>query len=271
MKEPNYTKESAVVVLSGGQDSTTCLFWALERFGTVHAITFNYGQRHMIELKAASDVWKIATGVKYGGTTGEHHIVDVRGLLRSASPLMTDRPLAQFDDAAALPTDGRIEDTFVPVRNQFFLTVAANFAIAKGARHVVTGVCQEDSGGYPDCRQSFIRKLEDATAAGLDASFYIHTPLMFLTKAEAVELAYNSPAAYIALAFSHTAYDGQYPPTGKDHASVLRAKGFEEADLPDPLVLRAVMESLMALPKTRNYRRMALNHSLVKMIVKARP
>lgn len=147
------------------------------------------------------------------------------------------------------------------MRNQLFLTIAANRAYALGCKVVVTGVCQEDFGGYPDCRQTFINALKEATALGSfndglcdPQALQFYTPLMYLTKAQSVEMAVNLPGCYGMLAFSHTAYDGHFPPTGKDHASLLRAKGFEEADVPDPLVLRAWQLKLMPLPNTLNYR-----------------
>ena len=151
------------------------------------------------------------------------------------------------------------------MRNQLFLTVAANRAFVRGIDTIITGVCQEDFGGYPDCRRVFIDALVEAIdqgtftpEAGYAQGCRILTPLMDLTKAESVHLAWKLTEdgfnAYGALAFSHTAYDGQYPPTGHDHATLLRAKGFEEADMPDPLILRAWRDHLLpSLPDSPNY------------------
>lgn len=243
----------ALVVLSGGQDSTTCLFWALNQgFDEVHAVTFDYNQRHSAEIEAATKV------AQFAGVTS-HEIVTLGPILKGTSPLVSDEELEQYDHHSVLP--GGLEKTFVPMRNQLFLTIAANRAYVLGIRNLVAGVCQEDFGGYPDCRSVFIDALERAcnlgTFTGQDGALgklCIHTPLMNLTKAESVDLARRLPGCYHALAWSHTAYDGQYPPVGSDHATLLRQKGFEEAGLPDPLVVRAWLEGLVAeWPEGENY------------------
>jgi len=254
----------ALVVLSGGQDSTTCLFLAKYDFDEVHAITFNYGQRHAIELNSARKVAEMAGVASHEIITLEAQESDHSGILTSAkilkgtSPLVSDNELEQYEDHASLP--GGLEKTFVPMRNQLFLTIAANRAYVLGCQNLVTGVCEEDFGGYPDCRQIFIDALQRAcnlgTFTGEDGalgSLKIHTPLMNTTKAGSVTFALQIKGCFDALAWSHTAYDGQYPPLGHDHATLLRAKGFEEANVPDPLILRAVKEGLMDLPTTPNY------------------
>lgn len=250
-------KRKALVVFSGGQDSTTCLYWAVAQGFDVHLITFNYGQRHAREIESARKIASIA------GLDFQHEIVDVGPILKSTSPLVSDSTLEQYKDHQSLP--GGLEKTFVPMRNQLFLTLAANRALVLGCTDIVTGVCQEDFGGYPDCREVFIDALEEAMNAGtyiempVDAEdrITIHTPLMNLTKGETVKLAHDlGRECWGALAFSHTAYDGQYPPVGKDHATLLRAKGFEEAGLPDPLVVRAYIEGVMKLPDSDNYKHM---------------
>lgn len=251
------SKKKALVVFSGGQDSTTCLFWAIAQGYEVHALTFNYNQRHQEELYAARRVLSYAQEAM--AQHFDHEVLNVGpGVLTGTSPLVSLNVLEQYEDKDSLP--GGIEKTFVPLRNQFFLTVAANRAVCIGAEVLVTGVCQEDFGGYPDCRRVFIDALETAINLGGEGAhkpIEIHTPLMYLTKAESVKLAINLQKegfpAYAALAFSHTAYDGKYPPTGKDHASLLREKGFFEAGVPDPLVLRAVEEAKMAKPLASNY------------------
>lgn len=241
----------ALVVLSGGQDSTTCLFYALQQgYDEVSAVAFDYGQKHRIELDSAKAVAHIA-GVKL-------EIVELGPILSGTSPLVSDEPLEQYEDGE-LP--GGLEKTFVPMRNQLFLTLAANRAYVIGATNLITGVCQADNGGYPDCRRSFIDAFEQTTnlgtftgEPGTVSPLKVHTPLMDLSKAESVHLAARVPGAFAALAYTHTAYDGQYPPNGADHATVLRAQGFEEAGLPDPLILRAYVDGLLpALPKTANY------------------
>lgn len=252
------TCNKALVVLSGGQDSTTCLFWAIEEWGAenVHAITFDYGQRHRIEIEAAKKIASLA------GISDRHEVLSVGPILVSTSPLVSGNELEQYKDHQSLP--GGLEKTFVPMRNTLFLTLAANRGYHHRAFNIVTGVCQEDYGGYPDCRDRFIALLEhtfnesvnedENSAARVHTPFHIHTPLMFLTKAESVHLAKSlGEECWNALAYSHTSYDGAYPPTGHDHATLLRAKGFEEAGLPDPLIVRAAKEGLMPLPETSNY------------------
>lgn len=249
---PVVNPKSALVVLSGGQDSTTCLFWAKQYFEELHAITFDYNQRHKIEIEAAKTVAEIA-GVK------SHEVITLGPILKSTSPLVSGADLEQYPDHGSLP--GGLEKTFVPMRNQLFLTIAANRAIDLGTTNIVTGVCEEDYGGYPDCRQVFIDNLQYTCNLAIDdkgtkenAPLLILAPLMTLTKAQTVHLARElGEEAWNALAFTHTAYDGAYPPTGHDHATLLRAKGFEEAGLPDPLILRAVTEGKMAMPTTKNY------------------
>lgn len=251
-----HNPNAALVVLSGGQDSTTCLFWALHQGWDVSAVTYDYGQRHQRELRAARKV--VALAEEQFEKTIPHGTVKVGPILQGTSPLTDhDEVLEQYPDGD-LP--GGLEKTFVPMRNQLFLTLAANHAYVRGINRLVTGVCQEDSGGYPDCRQSFVTAVEQACNTGTFTGepgtlppLRIHTPLMWLSKAHSVHLACQLPGCIDALAFSHTAYDGQFPPVGNDHATVLRAKGFEEAGVADPLVLRAVRMGLMDLPRTANY------------------
>jgi 7-cyano-7-deazaguanine synthase len=246
-------KKRAMVVLSGGQDSTTCLFWAMAQGYDVHCVTFDYGQRHAAEIAAAAKVAALA-GIK----ATRHELITLGPVLAGTSPLISGAGLEQYANHASLP--GGLEKTFVPMRNQLFLTIAANRAYVAGCDVLVTGVCQEDFGGYPDCRREFIDALENACNLGTFTGepdtrppLRILTPLMFLTKAESVSLALRLSGCYAALAYSHTSYDGHYPPTGHDHATLLRAKGFEEAGIPDPLVLRAVGSGLMDLPGSPNY------------------
>lgn len=229
-------KNAALVVLSGGQDSTTCLYWAKNRFEHVYAISFDYGQRHAIELHAALQVAKLAEVDSY-------RVVTVPpGLLRSTSPLVDHgAELERYPDpeTMAKTIGDRVELTFVPMRNAFFLTVAANHALALGVRALVTGVCGEDNANYPDCRQSFIDRQEEAIneALGID-DFQIHVPLMRASKADTVRMARRILGCWEALAYSHTCYAGQVPPCGTCHACVLRAAGFAEAGEVDPLIAR---------------------------------
>lgn len=245
-----------LLVLSGGQDSTTCLFLAKSMGMEVHAITFDYHQRHIREIGAAKKVAEL-------GEVHSHSIVELGPILEGTSPLVSSNKLAQYKDFQSLP--GGLEKTFVPMRNQLFLTIAANRAFVLGISELMTGVCEEDFGGYPDCRQEFIDSFAQCSSvgtftaeAGFPQGLNVHTPLMKLTKAESVKMAWGLTQrgfnAYGALAYSHTAYDGEFPPTGRDHATLLRAKGFEQAGIPDPLILRAWMMGLMELPDTPTYR-----------------
>lgn len=261
MNEPIREKTKALVVLSGGQDSTTCLAWARNRFDEVHALTINYGQRHAIEIAGAKMIGIL-------GQLDSHEVLTLpAGILQGTSPLTDpNQPVPQYTSQDEVP-DG-VAKTFVPLRNQFFLTLAANRAFVLGCTHLVTGVCQTDYSGYPDCRQEFVDSLAETINKGtftgedwLLGELTIHTPLMNLTKAESVDLAI-AEGAYGMLAYSHTAYDGSYPPAGTDAASLLRAKGFEEADIPDPLILRAWINGLTDLPETKNYSKVSVDKAL---------
>jgi len=253
--------EKALVIFSGGQDSTTCLGYALENFKEVSCVTFDYGQRHVIEVESAANV--ISYFVDRTGRSIGWKLVDVKNILVSASPLTSKNELETYDDHASMEVTigDRIEKTFVPMRNALFVTIAFNLAVAIGAKTIITGVCQADNANYPDCTENFISSIEASCNEALGNSrpgyghnwITISTPLMHLSKAHSVLLARALPHTMGALAYSHTAYDGKYPPTGKDHASVLRAHGFEEAGVADPLVLRAWHEGLMMLPWTANY------------------
>lgn len=231
-----------VVVLSGGQDSTTCLYWALKLWqrSEVLALTFNYNQRHVREVESAAVVAAMA-GV-------QHEIVAVGPILHGSSPLVDQSAAVQhYGSLAEMP--GGLERTFVPARNSLFLVLAANRAAVLGAGSIVIGVSQEDFGGYPDCRSKSIRSMETALCDALgddQDALQILTPLLHLSKKQTVELAVTLPGCMEALAYSHTCYDGQYPPNPSNHASLLRAKGFKEAGVGDPLILRAKREGLLA-------------------------
>lgn len=255
----NLNPNTATVVFSGGQDSTTCLGWALANFGRVECVTINYGQKHAIELEAAKKV--IAFFERQTGRTITHEIINLGPVFAGMSPLTNaSEELETYTDHDQMEQviGDRVEKTFVPMRNAVFLMLAANRAVVAGAGNLVTGVCQADNANYPDCREEFIEQTEYAINLALGTEenaegLLIQTPLMDRSKAQSVQLARSLPFTYEALKYSHTAYDGNYPPTGKDHASILRAHGFAEASLPDPLVLRAWREGLMDLPDTSNY------------------
>ena len=216
----------AVCLTSGGQDSTTCLFWAKQHFDPIFALAFDYGQRHRIELEAAQV------------------ICDLAGVPLTVLPLMILRDLggsaligSQDPIQASGGRDG-LPNTFVPGRNLLFLTVAAAFAYQRDIHHLVIGACETDYSGYPDCREQTMLALAQALHLGMDYAVHIHTPLMHLTKAQTVFLA-QDVGAMEALRYSHTCYEGCFPPCGVCPACQLRARGFDEAAMADPLLQRA--------------------------------
>lgn len=220
------SQAAALVLCSGGQDSTTCLKWAANRFTQVYSLAFNYGQRHAIELEAAATVAE-----KVGVV--EHRVLPINALAALAGNSLTgSEPVtAEPNERNGLP------NTFVPGRNLLFLTLAAAWAYQLDITDLVTGVCQTDYSGYPDCREQTMDALALALRTGMEVPFTIHTPLMHLTKAESIDLA-KAEGGLDLLAFSHTCYNGTVPPCGVCPACVLRAKGFEEAGEIDPLIAR---------------------------------
>ncbi len=216
----------ALVVLSGGQDSTTCLYWALDKFGpnAVEAITFDYGQRHRVELGCAARVAEFA-GVL-------HTVMPIDTFAALGGNALTDRNIGVQKD---LDIETGLPNTFVPGRNIVFLTFAAAYAWQRNIEHLVTGVAQTDYSGYPDCRQETIEALQLTIRLGMASSVVIHTPLMRLSKKETVLLA-RDLGALEAMALTHTCYDGRRPPCGECPACELRAKGFNEAGIEDPLL-----------------------------------
>ena len=216
--------DKALVVLSGGQDSTTCLYWAIDRFGAdnVCSVTFDYGQRHRIELACAREIARFADV--------PNDILPIDTFRALGGDALTDADI-EVDSSA----DDDLPNTFVPGRNLIFLTFAAAFAYQRGIMHIVTGVAQTDYSGYPDCREETMQSLQTALRQGMESEVQIHTPLMHLSKKQTVELA-KQLGALPAMALTHTCYQGERPPCGVCPACVLRAKGFEEAGVKDPLV-----------------------------------
>lgn len=222
-------KNRTVVIFSGGQDSTTCLWWAMSRFPQVIALTFDYGQRHAIEIKAARRITELARV--------PHIMIPIPNVLRSTSPLVSSSELEtyrSYADMDALIGD-RVEKTFVPMRNALFLTIGANIAVANQAGSLVTGVCASDNANYPDCRRSFIDAQEATVNEALGITdFEIHTPLVNLDKAGIVRLA-GDLGAQEAIALSHTCYAGVEGGCGECHSCVLRHEGFAQAGVIDPM------------------------------------
>lgn len=212
----------AVVLFSGGQDSTTCLYWALSRYNAVRAVSIDYGQRHRSELAAAR---RIATleGVP-------HEVLRVPALKQLGGN-------ALVDGARAVKASGGLNglpSTFVPMRNVVFLTLAAARAVQWGASDVICGACETDFSGYPDCRRSTLDAVEGALSLAVDGRVRVVTPLMAMTKADTVRLARTLPGCWEALALSVTCYHGKRPGCGGCPACVLRSRGFVEAFEVDP-------------------------------------
>lgn len=198
--------KSALVLFSGGQDSATCLAWALERFEHVETLGFYYGQRHHVEMQARLDVRAAMAqhSAKWKARLGEDHTVDIAGYGALAeSALTADREIEMQENG--LPS------TFVPGRNLVFLTIASALAYRRGHRTMVGGMCETDYSGYPDCRQETLSALQNAISLGLDETIEIATPLMFLDKGETWALAQELGGdALVELIRSrtHTCYTG---------------------------------------------------------------
>jgi 7-cyano-7-deazaguanine synthase len=176
--------ESALVLFSGGQDSTTCLAWALERFGAVETVGFSYGQRHHIEMICRETVLASLRREfpDWQAQLGEDHVVAIDALGALSRTSLT------ADIAFAMEKDG-LPNTFVPGRNLIFLAFAAALAYRRGHRHIVTGVCETDYSGYPDCRDDTIKAMQVALNLGMERRFVLHTPLMWIDKAETWRMA----------------------------------------------------------------------------------
>lgn len=217
----------AIVLLSGGQDSTTCLYWAKQNHEIV-ALSFNYGQRHAAELDAAKKIAADA-GVKHVNLTlGVLADIGDSALIGHTKEIKSEGGLVDREMPQGLPT------SFVPGRNILLLTAAAAYAVKVRAKVIVGGMCQTDYSGYPDCRRDTIDALEKTFALGLGVAVEICTPLMYLTKKETVEMARSLPGCWDALADSITCYEGKHPGCGTCPACELREKGFKEAGHVDP-------------------------------------
>ena len=176
--------EGALVLFSGGQDSATCLAWALDRFARVETIGFDYGQRHAVELAVRLD---FLDGLRerfpaWASKLGEDHVLDLRTLGAISDTALTGEAALRFE-ADGLP------NTFVPGRNLLFFTYAAAIAYRRGLRHIVTGVCETDYSGYPDCRDDTVKAMQVALNLGMERRFVLHAPLMWIDKAKTFALA----------------------------------------------------------------------------------
>ena len=210
-----------LVLLSGGQDSATCLAAALsDSTSMVHAVVFDYGQRHRIEISYSKRLAACA-GVPI-------QVIDCPFLAQFNDNSLTDRDRPIRVEGSSLPS------TFVPGRNMLFLTLAGIMAYQLKCDTLVTGVCQTDFSGYPDCRHAFIQTFNKALNLALDRSITVSTPLMWLTKAETVLfMARLGKLAWYEE--THTCYEGKRPACGECPSCILRLKGFEEAGIADPL------------------------------------
>ncbi|RTL54671.1 MAG: 7-cyano-7-deazaguanine synthase QueC [Bradyrhizobiaceae bacterium] len=232
MNDKSTENESALVLFSGGQDSATCLAWALERFARVETIGFDYGQRHGIELECRAD---IIDGLKkirpeWARRLGEQHTLDIPTLAEISDTALTREVAIEMGE-------GGLPNTFVPGRNLLFLTFAAALAYRRGIANIVGGMCETDFSGYPDCRDDTIKALNTALNLGMDKKFELHTPLMWLDKAQTWKLAEQlGGRALVDLIVekSHTCYLGERGARhawgfgcGECPACRLRAKGWE--------------------------------------------
>ena len=227
------SSETALVLFSGGQDSTTCLAWALQRFARVEMLGFSYGQRHAIELECRD---RLLSGIKslrpdWAAKLGDSHTLEIPTLAEISDTALTR------DVAIEMGADG-LPNTFVPGRNLVFLTFAAALAYRRGIRHIIGGMCETDYSGYPDCRDETIKALQSALNLGMAKNFELHTPLMWLDKASTWKLAHELGGAGLVdliREHSHTCYLGE---RGAQHewgygcgecpACALRAKGWRE-------------------------------------------
>lgn len=209
-------KKAALVSFSGGQDSTTCLFWAKKHFEHVEAVIFRYGQRHAIEVEIAA---KIASNA---GTP--FHVLDLSLLSQLAPNALTDSTIVMDEKKP----DEKYPNTFVPGRNMLFLTYAAILARSRGIFDIVTGISEVDYSGYPDCRDAFVRSLNETLNLAMDEAFVLHTPLMYLTKSEVWALSDALGVFDLVRAQTITCYNG-IPADGCGHcpACKLRKAGLD--------------------------------------------
>jgi 7-cyano-7-deazaguanine synthase len=223
--------ETALVLFSGGQDSTVCLAWALERFSRVETIGFDYGQRHAIELSVRARLREKMSALKPGWAArlGNDHMIKLDALAAISDTALTRQTAIEIADSG-LPT------TFVPGRNLMFFCFAGALAYRRGARHLVAGMCETDYSGYPDCRDDTIKAMQIALTLGLDKRVAIHTPLMWIDKAQTFALAVEIGGdAFLDLLIedSHSCYLGDRRKRhdwgygcGTCPACQLRAQGF---------------------------------------------
>jgi 7-cyano-7-deazaguanine synthase len=223
--------DAALVLFSGGQDSTVCLAWALERFGRVETVGFDYRQRHGVELEMRPRIRARLPAVmeRWRSRLGDDHVIRIDALAEMSETALT-RDMAIEMSASGLPS------TFVPGRNLIFLSFAGALAYRRGIRHLVAGMCETDFSGYPDCRDDTVKAMQVALTLGLDRRVTIHTPLMWIDKAGTFALAQSiggEPLIDLLLDETHTCYLGDRAHRhdwgfgcGECPACRLRAEGF---------------------------------------------
>lgn len=192
--------DAALVLFSGGQDSTTCLGWALDRFARVETVGFDYGQRHAVELEVRPRLRGSIAGLKpeWKKRLGEDYTVTLDALASISDTALTSETAIAFADSG-------LPNTFVPARNLIFLTFAGALAYRRGARHIVAGMCETDYSGYPDCRDDTVKAMQVALSLGLDRKVAIHTPLMWVDKAGTFTMARDiAGQAFLDLVVEHT-------------------------------------------------------------------
>ena len=191
-----------LVLLSGGQDSTTCLAWALECADHVETLGFDYGQRHRVELDCRAPI-RAALAERWPGQLGPDHVVDLRASMAALGQTALTSEAAITMGADGLPT------TFVPGRNLLFLTYAAALAYRRGLRRIVAGMCETDYSGYPDCRDDTIKALQVALNLGMARRFVLETPLMWVDKAATWAMADRLGILDVVVGLTHTCYLGE--------------------------------------------------------------
>jgi len=213
----NVIDDSALVLFSGGQDSTTCLYWALKKFNTVRTLCFSYGQRHSLEIETARDIAAKA-GVPF-------QVLDASIISNLAENSLTCHEMAMDEEKP----DSSYPNTFVPGRNLLFLTFAAVIARSHGIKNLVTGVSEADYSGYPDCRETFIHAANKAINLAMDDHLIIHTPLIWRNKAEVWQLADELGVLELVRNETLTCYNGiKADGCGHCPACKLRKNGLEE-------------------------------------------
>jgi len=223
--------DAALVLFSGGQDSTVCLAWALERFARVETVGFDYGQRHAVELEVRPRVRERMAALKpeWAARLGEDHMVRLDALAAISDTALTR-------DTAIAMADSGLPNTFVPGRNLIFFCFAGALAYRRGAAHIVAGMCETDYSGYPDCRDDTVKAMQVALSLGMDRRVVLQTPLMWIDKAATFALALElggEPFLDVVVEDTHSCYVGD---RGRRHdwgygcgtcpACDLRARGF---------------------------------------------